>query len=222
MTEISFPDSVTYLGSFCFAVARIKIFNIGKNVNYIGICIIGADDVLEKIIVDRNNPYYAHDGLYNLYSKNFTVLYQVNAIQEHYVTLQTVNYFKSQAINSIPIKSVTITQDCYFESNAISYCDQLVNITFHGRILSQTSAVVGIYELSIIWYYSSNPVYKAVLASVPISNIVVYCCNSFNSNFSTIVPIKSFECVNPVVQSCKVNPIRTPFNISVFIAMLLN
>ncbi|EAX99332.1 hypothetical protein TVAG_181890 [Trichomonas vaginalis G3] len=222
MTEISFPDSVTYLGNHCFAVAKIKVFNIGKNVNYIGICIIGADDVLEKIIVDKNNPYFAHDGLYNLYSKNFTVLYQVNAIQEHYVTLQTVKYLKTQSITDIPIKSVTITQDCYFETYAISYCGQLVNITFYGKVLSQTSAVGGLSSLSLIRYYSSNPVYKAVLDEVPISNIVVYCCNNFNTNFSTIVPIKSFECVNPMLQSCKVNPIRAPFNVSVFIAMLLN
>ena len=125
ITEISFPNSVTYLGNYCFAVARIKIFKIGKNVNYIGNCIIGADPVLEKIIVDRNNPYFAHDAHFNLYSKNFTVLYQINAIRDYYVTLQTVRYLKTQSIDAIPIKSVTITQDCYFENYAIAYCHQL-------------------------------------------------------------------------------------------------
>ena len=95
-------------------------------------------------------------------------------------------------------------------------------IAINWRFLSRIHDVGGIPKLSIIIYYSRDPVNNEVLAEVPISSIVVYCCNDYNTNFSTIVPIKSFECVNPMVQSCKVNAIKAPFNTNVFIAMILN
>ena len=80
------PDSVLYLGNYCFATSNIKILKLGKNINEIGFCICGMNIFLEKIIVDPDNHYFAHDALYNLYSKDYSVLYQVNAIQEHYTT----------------------------------------------------------------------------------------------------------------------------------------
>ena len=110
--EFSLVDSLKYLGSYCFAFTRFKILKIGKNVEEIGDCLCGANSVLEKIIVDENNPYFANDMFFNLYSKNFSTLYQVTASVEHYTTPQTVKIIKRQAFDGIPIKSITITQDC--------------------------------------------------------------------------------------------------------------
>lgn len=221
MGELSLVDSLKYLGDYCFAESRIKVLKIGKNVEKIGHCLCGADTVLEKIIVDENNPNFAHDMLYNLYSKNFSILYQVNAVIEHYTTPQTVKLIKTQAFDNIPIKSITITQDCQFERAVFHATQKLQNITFYGSIKCDDHIFGLGTSLKLIHYYSYKPVLTSLFHEMETGSIVVYCCNRFNTDFSGISPIKGFECISTPIKSCVLNYYFRSYEIFIFITILL-
>ena len=221
MTELSFPDSLRYIGNYCFAVSSCKFLKIGRNVEFIGHCIVGANEVIEKIVVDRKNLNFAHDDLYNLYSKNYSVLYQVNAATEHYTTPQTVKLIKAQAFNSIPIKTVIITQNCVFEDKAFFSLTNLENVTFFGNIQPLDVVFFNYPSLKSIKYYSDEPVFTDIFYTKEKENISVSCCFDYNGNFSGIVPIQEFACINPIIKSCIVNHYHRLDYIYVFIPILI-
>lgn len=221
MQELSLVDSLRYLGNFCFAISRIKVLKIGKNLEEIGHCICGANNVLEKIIVDENNPYFANDMFFNLYSKNFSTLYQVTASVEHYTTPQTVKIIKRQAFDGIPIKSITITQDCQIEWGAFHLTSNLESITFCGSFQCNDIIFEAATSLKIIRYYSHKPVYSSLFYNMQTNNIVVYCCRKFNGLFSGINPIKSFECINIPIKSCVASYYYHPYQFFFLFSIIL-
>lgn len=97
----------------------------------------------------------------------------------------------------------------------------LENITFYGTIKCHEYMFKRITSLKLIRYYSLRSVYSAMFNDMQTDGIVVYCCHRLHANFSGIVPIKGFECIDVPAKSCKVNYYLLSYSIFVFIPILI-
>ena len=135
LDDVKLPDSVTYLGSSAFGKVKVKEININEKVESLSPAAFDSRE-LEKINVDKNNPYYASldsnilvDKIRNqvlLVASNFKVPEGIEEIKDINITTpikelvipQSLETVGVTALDDADIKKFVINNNPYFATNA--------------------------------------------------------------------------------------------------------
>ncbi|MBR3803077.1 MAG: leucine-rich repeat protein [Clostridia bacterium] len=159
LTDVIIPDNVISIGKSVFNCSyNLKNISIGSGLAEIGDGAFSFIDMLNKITVDADNPYWTVDSYGVLYSKDMTrlVQYPINDSRPSYTVPEGVTSIDSGAfLFCYDITKITLPDTLKtIGENAFAECYNLSGITFPAGI-----ETIGYFAVS--WY--TTPYYSGTL-----------------------------------------------------------